>query len=177
MALPTGVNKANGLREALRTLRLSAHNAIGIGDVKTITTCSRCVNSASPSPGEAAPSNRPQTRFCKVTDRRRLEGTSDKWRAAARLAPDRVGRRRLIVGNNGQGGAVSFAVRGRNLLVAGDPKSGKSWVAGLVCERRRPPLAFPAATRLSRCHLGLCRRLAPDSGSRRACHGSGGPGA
>jgi hydroxymethylpyrimidine pyrophosphatase-like HAD family hydrolase len=34
MALPTGVNKASGLREALRTLRLSPHNAIAIGDAE-----------------------------------------------------------------------------------------------------------------------------------------------
>ena len=34
MALPSGVNKANGFREALRTLRLSAHNANGIGDAE-----------------------------------------------------------------------------------------------------------------------------------------------
>src|SRR5690606_40368543 len=34
MALPTGVNKATGFREALRTLRLSPHNAIAIGDAE-----------------------------------------------------------------------------------------------------------------------------------------------
>jgi hypothetical protein len=30
---------------------------------------------------------------------------------------------------------LELAVRGRNVLVAGDPKSGKSWVAGLLCEQ------------------------------------------
>jgi hypothetical protein len=29
----------------------------------------------------------------------------------------------------------SLAVRGRNVLVTGDAKSGKSWVAGLLCEQ------------------------------------------
>ena len=30
---------------------------------------------------------------------------------------------------------LALAVRGRNVLVAGDPKSGKSWVTGLLCEQ------------------------------------------
>lgn len=34
MALPTGVNKASGLRRALDALRLSARNTVGIGDAE-----------------------------------------------------------------------------------------------------------------------------------------------
>ncbi|HYN06755.1 MAG TPA: HAD family hydrolase [Vicinamibacterales bacterium] len=34
MVLPSGVNKAMGLREALRSLRLSVHNTIAIGDAE-----------------------------------------------------------------------------------------------------------------------------------------------
>ena len=33
------------------------------------------------------------------------------------------------------GHEFSLAVRGRNVLVTGDAKSGKSWVAGLLCEQ------------------------------------------
>jgi hypothetical protein len=33
------------------------------------------------------------------------------------------------------GREFSLAVRGRNVLIAGDAKSGKSWVAGLLCEQ------------------------------------------
>ena len=33
------------------------------------------------------------------------------------------------------GGEFSLAVRARNVLVTGDAKSGKSWVAGLLCEQ------------------------------------------
>ena len=43
MVLPQGVSKGAGLREALSTLRLSAHNAIGIGDAENdhdlLSTC------------------------------------------------------------------------------------------------------------------------------------------
>jgi hypothetical protein len=45
-----------------------------------ISTCSRCVNSATQLLGEVAPSNTSQTRSCKATDRRRSRSTSDNWR-------------------------------------------------------------------------------------------------
>jgi hypothetical protein len=44
-------------------------------------------------------------------------------------------RRRLLLGHTDAGQALSLAIRGRNVLVAGEPKSGKSWVAGLLCEQ------------------------------------------
>jgi hypothetical protein len=45
------------------------------------------------------------------------------------------GRRRLLLGHMEDGREFSLAVRGRNVLVAGDAKSGKSWVAGLLAEQ------------------------------------------
>ena len=33
------------------------------------------------------------------------------------------------------GEPLDFAVRGRNILIGGDPKSGKSWMAGSLCEQ------------------------------------------
>jgi hypothetical protein len=34
-----------------------------------------------------------------------------------------------------EGGRLEFPLRGRNMLISGDPRSGKSWVAGLICEQ------------------------------------------
>ena len=48
--------------------------------------------------------------------------------------PERA-RRRLALGHTKDGREFSLAVRGRNVLVAGDARSGKSWVAGLLCEQ------------------------------------------
>ena len=45
------------------------------------------------------------------------------------------GRRPLLLGHLEDGREFSLAVRGRNVLVTGDAKSGKSWVAGLLCEQ------------------------------------------
>jgi hypothetical protein len=44
-------------------------------------------------------------------------------------------RRRLRLGHTEDGREFSLAVRGRNVLVAGDANSGKSWIAGLLCEQ------------------------------------------
>ncbi len=44
-------------------------------------------------------------------------------------------RRRLLLGHTEDGREFSLGVSGRNVLVAGDAKSGKSWVAGLLCEQ------------------------------------------
>jgi hypothetical protein len=55
--------------------------------------------------------------------------------AAGTLPIPARARRRLRLGYRGDGREFSLAVRGRNVLVAGDAKSGKSWVAGLMCEQ------------------------------------------
>ena len=53
----------------------------------------------------------------------------------ARLPVPPCARRRLLLGYTEDGREFSLAVRGRNVLVAGDAKSGKSWAAGLLCEQ------------------------------------------
>ena len=134
MVLPTGVNKASGLREALRTLRLSLHNAIAIGDAENdhdlLEACEFGVAVAWGSPALARTADT-------VLDGAGPEAVAPFIRRAAldtRIAPERVGRRRLTLGADSDGRPFSLSVRGRNVLIVGDPKSGKSWVAGLICE-------------------------------------------
>src|SRR6185369_2068363 len=52
-----------------------------------------------------------------------------------RLSAAQMGRRRLVLGYEHDGTEVSLAVRGRTILVAGEPGSGKSQLAGLLCEQ------------------------------------------
>jgi hydroxymethylpyrimidine pyrophosphatase-like HAD family hydrolase len=135
MILPSGVNKAMGLREALRSLRLSVHNAIAIGDAENDhDLIEACELGVAVGWGSAA---------LKARADEVLEGTGPVAvaayiRAAAeqpRIPPERVGRREVDLGHDREGQPVALAVRGRNVLIVGDPKSGKSWVAGLVCEQ------------------------------------------
>jgi hydroxymethylpyrimidine pyrophosphatase-like HAD family hydrolase len=134
MVLPTGVNKASGLRQALRTLRQSPHNAIAIGDAENdhdmLQLCELGV-------AVAWGSDALQRRADYVLAGHGPKAVAEYIRRTAANVPlpgERVVRRRVMLGYDGEGQAVSFAVRGRNALVTGDPKSGKSWVSGLLCE-------------------------------------------
>jgi hydroxymethylpyrimidine pyrophosphatase-like HAD family hydrolase len=135
MVLPQGLSKSVGLHHALSALHLSVHNTIAIGDAENdhdlLTPCEMGVAVGWGS--EAL----------KKTADEVLEGTGPGAVARfirqmgheIRLPPDRIGRHRVSLGNDEAGQPVAFAIRGRNLLVSGDPRSGKSWVAGLTCER------------------------------------------
>ena len=61
--------------------------------------------------------------------------TFAKFSAHIKLPPNRAHSRRIIVGHDGDGKAVEAAIHGRNILIAGDPRSGKSWITGLFCEQ------------------------------------------
>jgi hydroxymethylpyrimidine pyrophosphatase-like HAD family hydrolase len=135
MVLPQGVSKGVGLREALTTLRLSVHNAIAIGDAENDhDLLAACEIGLAVSWGSQA--------LQRVADAV-LDGDGPPAVAAyirgsmanVRLPPERIGKHRLLLGIAEDGHVLSLAVRGRNALIAGDPRSGKSWVTGLACEQ------------------------------------------
>lgn len=55
--------------------------------------------------------------------------------ASGRLPVPARARRRLFIGHTQDGHEFSLGVRGRNFLIVGDTKSGKSWLSGLLCEQ------------------------------------------
>ena len=135
MAAPQGVSKATGLRAVLDALRLSARNTVAIGDAENdhellrlaevgvaVAWGSKALQAGAdivlPGDGPAA-----VARFV-----RELADTRS-------LPHPRRPRRKLVLGHTDAGQEFSLAVRGRNVLVTGDPKSGKSWVTGLLCEQ------------------------------------------
>ena len=135
MALSQGISKATGLQAALDTLRLSPRNTVAIGDAENDHELLRLAEV-----GVAVEWGSPALRAAADIV---LTGTGPPDVAAyvARLAdlghlpvPPRA-RRRLLLGYTEDGREFSLAVRARNVLVAGDAKSGKSWVAGLLCEQ------------------------------------------
>ena len=135
MVLPQGVSKGAGLRAALSALRLSVHNAIGIGDAENdhdlLATC------------EIGVAVGWGSETLKKSADEVLEGTGPAAVAEylrrtigeLRLPPERMGRYHLTLGTFDDGSTLTFPLRGRNVLIAGDPQSGKSWVAGLACEQ------------------------------------------
>jgi hydroxymethylpyrimidine pyrophosphatase-like HAD family hydrolase len=135
MVLPQGMSKATGLNAALRALRLSEHNAIAIGNAENdhamLTACEVgvAVSWGSPALREVAD---------EVIDGDGPAAVADYLRRLRPPAGMPIGgpdRHRVLLGALPSGDALSLAVRGRNVLVAGDPRSGKSWLTGLLCEQ------------------------------------------
>jgi hypothetical protein len=70
-------------------------------------------------------------RFCRAT-------VQVPWLHAAkssRVPPDRLGRHAVPLGTTMEGHTFALPIRGRNMLITGDPRSGKSWATGLYCEQ------------------------------------------
>ncbi len=135
MVLPQTVSKAAGIRMALDMLRLSPHNAMAIGDAENDHELLRaCEFGVAVGWGSDA---------LKAAADHVLAGAGPQAippfirsvAAQRELPPPRLTRRHLQLGFTDDGQPLSLGVKSRNLLVAGDPKSGKSWVTGLLCEQ------------------------------------------
>ncbi|HET9528741.1 MAG TPA: HAD hydrolase family protein [Blastocatellia bacterium] len=133
MVLPQAISKATGLRHALRAMRLSEHNALAIGDAENDhQLLEACEVGVAVGWGSEALKRTADV----VIEGNGPAAVADYIRQAARhlkLSPQRTGRQ-LLLGTNEKGQPLSLAVRGRNVLIAGDSQTGKSWVAGLLCE-------------------------------------------
>lgn len=135
MVLPQSVSKGTGLRQALRALRLSPHNTIAIGDAENDHEL-LAVSEVGVAVGWGSAALRA------VADETVAGAGPADLAPFLRTLPERSVlrasgpvRRRLLLGHAADGSELSLAVRGRNVLVAGEPRSGKSWVAGLLCEQ------------------------------------------
>ena len=136
MVLPPGINKATGLRAALKELQLSPHNVVGIGDAENdqsflqLCGCSVAVANALPSVKETSDI---------VTAGARGNGVRE---IAARLIENDLAdvtlsasRHRVVLADNTETGEVILPPRGASVLVAGSSGSGKSTLIQAVLER------------------------------------------
>lgn len=135
MVLPQGVSKATGLAVTLNTLRISPRNTLAIGDAENDYELLRFAevgvavewgSAALRASADIVLSGEGPPAVAKY-----LTGIATR---ASLPIPPRA-RRRLLLGYTDSGQELSLAVRGRNVLVCGDTKSGKSWIAGLLCEQ------------------------------------------
>jgi hydroxymethylpyrimidine pyrophosphatase-like HAD family hydrolase len=135
MVLPQAVSKASGLREALTVLRLSLRSTVGIGDAENDHELLRACEVGVAVGWGSASLRAAADVVVEGEGPRALVPYLQQLIADGVLPPTRSARRRLLLGHTDGGAPFSLAVRGRNVLVAGDARSGKSWVAGLLVEQ------------------------------------------
>jgi hypothetical protein len=136
MLLPPGVSKGSGVQQALRLLGLSPHDVLALGDAENdLPLFDACGFSGCP--GDSLPAVRERVDWV-------FPGAHGAGIAAAiteRILPDRLSvqdspRHRISIGwVAATSGPVTIPARGVNVLIHGDPHSGKSWLAGALVER------------------------------------------
>ncbi|QEF97811.1 phosphoglycolate phosphatase [Stieleria maiorica] len=136
MLLPASISKSVGLRELLGALGVSVHNAVGIGDAENdhelIACCEHGV-------AVAWGSERLKQVAGHVIEGHGPAAVGEyikRISADIRLPPETMTHRKLILEEIEGKAPFEIAIRGRNVLVAGDTKSGKSWLAGLLVEQQ-----------------------------------------
>lgn len=134
MLLPAGTSKGTGVRTALRSLGLSPHSAIAIGDgendLSLLQSCEVGVAVAN-----AVPILRNAADV--VTSGADAAGVVEVL--SGEVAEDRMGavsnRWKVEIGSDSSGGTVSIPASRVDVLVCGKSGGGKSYVAGLIAER------------------------------------------
>jgi hydroxymethylpyrimidine pyrophosphatase-like HAD family hydrolase len=136
MVLPSGINKATGLKAALDELGLSAHNVVGAGDAEndhaflSASGCAAAVANALPALKERADIVTRGARGAGVTELIDRMLGDDLLGVSARL-----NRHAVLVGKRPDGAEERIDPMGTNFLVAGTSGSGKSTVTAGILER------------------------------------------
>ena len=134
MVLPSGINKAVGIRCALDELGRSERNLIAFGDAENdipmLIDAEIGVAARGSVPAVAAMADdsisQPGGAGVALYIRNLLERGS--------LVP-KAARRVITLGKTAKGSGVTLPAFGPNVLISGDPRSGKSWIAGILAEQ------------------------------------------
>ena len=136
MLLPAGISKGSGVRHVIRHLGLSFHDVLALGDAENdLELFEACGWAACPANAVAELKEHADWVF---------DGVNGQAIARAILGPMLGGllplrysrRHRIAVGWAVKTSEpVTVPARGINLLIQGDPLSGKSWLAGALVER------------------------------------------
>jgi hydroxymethylpyrimidine pyrophosphatase-like HAD family hydrolase/energy-coupling factor transporter ATP-binding protein EcfA2 len=136
MVLPSGVNKATGLRRALERLKLSPHNIVGVGDAENdhafLATCECSVAVAN-----ALESIKRRADFITTADRGAGVSEVIDRLIASDLAElnARLTRHRIVIGQTDSDTDVQLAPHEGVLLIAGPSGSGKTTVTTTLLEQ------------------------------------------
>jgi HAD superfamily hydrolase (TIGR01484 family) len=136
MVLPSGVNKATGLKAALEELGLSPHNTVGVGDAEndhaffSLCECSVAV-------ANALPSIKKQADWVTRGDHGAgvIELCEALLRDDLREIEPGLARHAILLGERENGEEVKLQPYGANMLIAGPSGVGKSTLASGFLER------------------------------------------
>jgi hypothetical protein len=134
MLLPEGINKATGVRRALEELGRSEHNLIAFGDAEndlplfTLAEVAVAAHGAVPSAAMAA--DECLTR----ADAPAVAQYIHRIVASKGRVPT-PRRQDLLLGRSPDGAPAVLPASGMNVMISGDPRSGKSWILGLLAEQ------------------------------------------
>jgi hypothetical protein len=136
MLLPSGVSKGSGVQHVLRHMGLSPHDVLALGDAENdFPLFDACGFSGCP--GDSLPEV--QARADWVFPGRHGDGIAAaivEQILADRLPVEQSPRHRVSLGwAAATSEPVTIPARGVNVLIHGDPHSGKSWLAGALAER------------------------------------------
>ena len=135
MVLPQAVSKATGLREALKMLRLSPHNTVAIGDAENDHVLLRAAEYGVAVAWGSEALKSTADFVLPGKDPSAVAGFLESMGGALLIPKTRHARRRLQLGYTDAGDDFSIALQDGSMLIAGDAKSGKSWVTGLISEQ------------------------------------------
>ena len=135
MALAQGISKATGLNAALAMLRASPRNTLAVGDAENDHELLRVSEIGAAVEWGSASLQAAADLVIAGSGPPAVAEFITRVAASGRLPAPIKARRRLVVGRTEEGREFSLAVLGRNFLITGETNSGKSWLAGLLCER------------------------------------------
>ena len=134
MLLPSGINKAVGVRRALEELGRSERNLVAFGDAENDIPLLAAAEVG------VAVRDSVEGLLAQADDRLSQRGGAGVAQFIHRII-ERNGfvptppRRAVLLGNGWDGVAARIPGSGVNVMVCGDPRSGKSWLAGLLAEQ------------------------------------------
>jgi hydroxymethylpyrimidine pyrophosphatase-like HAD family hydrolase len=135
MVLPSGVNKASGLRAALLKLGLSPHNAVGVGDAENDEAFLRlCETGVAVDNALDALKKQADVVVRGAAGAGVREVTEQLLADDLQAWPERPGRGALL-GKNMDGGDVRLPAHGARVLVTGKSAGGKSKLAVSLLEQ------------------------------------------
>src|SRR5262245_16840716 len=136
MILPSGVNKATGLKVALDELGLSPHNTVGVGDAEndhaflSLCECAVAVANALPAIKDVADVVTRGDHGAGV-----IELIDAMLRDDLRELEPKLTRHNILLGARANGEELRVQPYGINILIAGTSGSGKSTLASGFLER------------------------------------------